>query len=129
MGIGCNGCRDSDTFQIVPDGFGYALVCTKCGYSYKIKLYFDKNEEVSRYIRQEDRFKVLKRQKWKCNSCATQLKFNSNSKWNGEIAHIDHIHPYSKRESYPRGKDNINELTNLQALCPKCNKEKYTREN
>lgn len=85
-------------------------------------------EKEKRYISKEKRYAILKRQKWKCNQCFTTLKYSIESNWKGEIAHIDHIHPYSKRQTYPNGVNNINELSNLQALCPKCNKEKSNKE-
>jgi 5-methylcytosine-specific restriction endonuclease McrA len=81
-----------------------------------------------RLITREKRFEVLKRQKWRCNNCGTSLKYNTNSKWEGKIAHMDHIFPYSKRIEYPNGKENINELSNLQALCPDCNFKKGGKE-
>jgi len=87
-----------------------------------------KPEEISRIITKQQRFSVLKRQKWRCNQCNTQLKFSKNSSWEGEVAHTDHIHPYSKRKTYPNGEQNINELSNLQALCPKCNLTKNDKK-
>ena len=84
----------------------------------------NKEEEIYRKISKEDRYLILKRQEWKCNNCGETLKYNSHSKWKGEVGHIDHIHPYSKKESYVNGEKNINELSNLQALCPKCNLKK-----
>ncbi len=86
-----------------------------------------KDIEISRKIPKDKRYKVLKRQKWRCNVCGKKLKFSKDSDWEGEVAHIDHIHPYTKRWSYPNGIENINELENLQALCPKHNKEKYNK--
>jgi len=83
---------------------------------------------IGRVITPQQRYEVLKRQTWKCNICTTQLKYKKTSPWEGETAHIDHIHPYSKRDSYPNGKENINELENLQALCPKCNLSKNKKE-
>lgn len=80
--------------------------------------------EVSRYISSDKRYLVCKRQRWKCNNCNETLKFNSKSPWEGSVAHIDHIHPYSERHSYIKGKSKINDLDNLQALCPSCNKKK-----
>ena len=65
------------------------------------------------YISRYDRFKVLKRQGWKCKECRVKLKYSSKQKFPGEVAHIDHIIPLSKG-----GEDNIG---NYQALCPKCN--------
>ena len=80
-----------------------------------------------RYIEQEKRFYVLKRQKWRCNICNTHLKYDKNSEWDGEVAHIDHIFPYSLRKYYINGIENINEIDNLQALCPKCNLGKHNK--
>ena len=106
-------------------------VC-RCGEYFKIisnPIQFDviiKNE--NRLITKEQRYEVLKRQKWRCNICGESLKYNSNSKWDGKVAHIDHIFPYSKRENYINGKENINEDSNLQALCPNCNFKKNNRE-
>jgi hypothetical protein len=92
---------------------------------YVENLFENKYEYISNYnirntrnINHETRYEVIKRQKWKCNNCSEKLKFNKNSPWEGEVAHIDHIHPFSKRYNYP---GYINELNNLQALCPKCN--------
>jgi 5-methylcytosine-specific restriction endonuclease McrA len=80
--------------------------------------------EVPRKITRQQRYDVLKRQKWDCNSCGCKLKYNKYSKWGNEVAHIDHIHPYSERFSYSNGCQNINETSNLQALCPNCNLSK-----
>ena len=91
----------------------------------EIYPFFSKfRKKPSRYISREDRYVVLKRQKWRCNSCGKPLKYNGNSNWEGELAHIDHIHPFSQWKSYD---GDINELSNLQALCPLCNKEKYNK--
>lgn len=79
----------------------------------------------ARIITKKDRYDVLHRQKWRCNSCHVKLKYSISSSWEGEVAHIDHIYPYSERWSYPNGVENINELANLQALCPKCNLQKW----
>lgn len=83
---------------------------------------------ISRVITKQQRYEVLKRQKWQCNQCCEVLKFNKNSNWEGEVAHIDHIHPFSKKETYPNGVENINESSNLQALCPRCNLTKSGKE-
>ena len=82
----------------------------------------------ARYISKGKRYEILKRQKWNCNQCACKLKYSINNPWEGETAHIDHIHPFSAKESYIHGKQNINELENLQALCPKCNLSKGKKE-
>jgi len=85
-------------------------------------------EDVFRIVTRDDRYNVMKRQKWRCNFCSVSLKFNKHSPWKGEIAHIDHIHPFSKKESYINGAININEIANLQALCPKCNISKKDKK-
>ena len=79
------------------------------------------NNPITRVISKEERYLILKEQKWNCNSCGCKLKFGAHSLWEGEVAHIDHIHPFSKRDSYPR---DINERSNLQGLCGKCNLKK-----
>lgn len=84
--------------------------------------------EISRTITKDMRYKVLKRQKWKCNLCNCTLKWNKDSDWSGKVGHIDHIHPYSKRDSYINGIEKINELSNLQALCETCNLKKSSKE-
>jgi len=78
-------------------------------------------EPESRIIDNDMRYIVLKEQKWKCNNCGVTLKFKKDSDWKGEIAHIDHIHPFAEWHSY---NSNINERSNLQALCEKCNLKK-----
>jgi hypothetical protein len=82
-----------------------------------------------RVIDRAMRYEVLKRQKWRCNNCGEILKYRKRSKWDGKIAHIDHIHPYAERSSYRHGSTKINELSNLQALCPECNRSKATAVN
>ncbi len=82
---------------------------------------------VNRLITSSERFEVLKRQFWKCNICGCKLKFKKENDWIGEVAHIDHIHPFSKKESYPNGPLLINELSNLQGLCPTCNLKKGSK--
>lgn len=84
--------------------------------------------EVYRRITREDRYSVLKRQFWRCNICGKKLKYCKNNPWEAEVAHIDHIHPFTKSDSYPNGALNINELSNLQALCPDCNLKKSKKE-
>ena len=81
--------------------------------------------EISRNIDKNKRYVVLNRQKWRCNTCFCKLKFSKYSNWDGEVAHIDHIHEYSKRDTYMNGAHNINELENLQALCPPCHDLKH----
>ena len=85
-------------------------------------------KEILRIISLQDRYEVLKRQKWKCNQCGCNLKYKKTSNWEGKVAHIDHIHPFSKKDSYSNGAWNINETSNLQALCPKCNLSKSNKK-
>ena len=68
------------------------------------------------YISRYDRFKVLKRQHWKCAKCRCKLKYSSRQKFPGAVGHVDHIIPLAKG-----GIDNIE---NYQALCPVCNLSK-----
>ena len=76
----------------------------------------------SRYISKEKRYRVLSGQKWRCNSCGCKLKYDEKSPFPGKLAHMDHIWPFSKWKEY-HGQD-INEITNLQALCDTCNLKK-----
>lgn len=84
--------------------------------------------EIARVVTTQQRYEVLKRQKWRCNQCGCVLRFSNKSEWGGEVAHIDHIHPFSKKKDYPIGPENINETQNLQGLCPKCNLSKSNKE-
>ena len=83
---------------------------------------------LSRIISRSQRYQVLKRQNWNCNQCGCKLKYSQENPFPGEVAHIDHIYPYSKRKSYFNREENINELSNLQALCPICNLSKGKKE-
>lgn len=113
------------------------LKCSVCG-SYMVNTLYkcrncqgnlvSLNYPVNRYISRELRFEVLNRQKWNCNICGCKLKYSKNQPWEAAIAHIDHIHPFTKRKSYPNGEDRINESINLQALCPDCNLSKSKKE-
>lgn len=80
----------------------------------------------TRYISKGIRYEVLKRQEWRCNNCGKHLKYSKYHKFGEDVAHIDHIHPYSDWETY---NGNINELSNLQALCGECNSKKYNRKD
>jgi len=75
------------------------------------------------YIEKSTRYKILKRQNFKCAICGKKLKYNINSKFGEEVAHIDHIHPVSKEDGTYLGR-----LNNLQALCPGCNISKGDKE-
>jgi 5-methylcytosine-specific restriction endonuclease McrA len=81
-------------------------------------------ESIVNRLTNDKRYEICKRQFWKCNICGCKLKYNKYSKWEGETAHIDHIYPFSKKESYTNGPALINESSNLQALCPNCNLKK-----
>lgn len=95
----------------------------KTCYSFKIKTI----DESKRVISNRDRYEVLNRQHWKCNICGCRLMFSEKNGFEGcKVAHMDHIHPFSKRETY-NGRD-INEISNLQALCPDCNTKKSKKE-
>lgn len=89
---------------------------------------FEEFCDISRLVTKEQRYEVLKRQNWKCNICFVSLKYNSQSKWEGKVAHIDHVFPYSKRFEYPKGANKINEDDNLQGLCADCNKTKSNKK-
>jgi len=71
------------------------------------------------YIEKSTRYRILKRQNFKCAICGKKLKYNINSSFGEEVAHIDHIHPISKSDSFPG--NYVGRLDNLQALCPGCN--------
>jgi len=97
-------------------------------YEETLKEDFNNRKEISRIILSQQRYEVLKRQKWKCNECGIYLKYNNHSNFGEEVAHIDHIFPFSQRKNYFNGEKNINELSNLQALCPKCNLKKGKKQ-
>lgn len=80
--------------------------------------------ELSRTISPQDRYEIFKRQNWRCNSCGIKIKYSRDSKYEGRVGHIDHIHPYSKRFAYPGGEQRINDPDNLQGLCDICNLKK-----
>lgn len=80
--------------------------------------------EVSRIIPSTTRYEVMQRQGWRCNSCGMRLKYSRNSRHEGAVGHIDHIHPFSERHNYHKGAVFINESANLQALCELCNLRK-----
>lgn len=80
--------------------------------------------EVSRTIPSTTRYEVMQRQRWRCNSCGMRIKYSRDSKCEGGVGHIDHIHPFSERHNYHKGAVFINEDANLQALCELCNLRK-----
>lgn len=81
-----------------------------------------------RVISISERYNILKEQNWRCNLCGKHLKFKKDSPFGEEVAHIDHIHPFSKRLTYPFGLERINERSNLQALCANCNLTKSEKK-
>ena len=83
----------------------------------------------TRIISKNVRYKILQEQKWKCNNCNTKLKFDKYSDWEGDVAHIDHIHPFADRATYPSGEFLISERSNLQGLCSNCNLKKFRGKN
>ena len=115
----------------------FGNICYTCSLNTKnifipIDLTDEVSEEISvitRIITTRMRYQILSEQKWKCNNCGCRLKFGKHSNWCGEVAHIDHIHPFADRETYCNDEYNINERSNLQALCGKCNKIKGRRKN
>lgn len=100
---------------------GEHFICKKCNNE------IDIIEDATRIITREKRYIILKRQGWHCNNCGIKLKYSADSSFQGEVAHIDHIHPFSKRETYLHFPWNINEESNLQALCEKCNRAKWSK--
>jgi len=90
-------------------------------YYYKIWGLLDKGS--TRFDSKKNRYKLLKKQKFRCRLCGRKLKFNKNSLYGNEVGHIDHIHPKSLKRSYD-GND-INEIDNLQMLCATCNLRKH----
>jgi len=75
----------------------------------------------TRFISKRKRYKVMKRQGWTCNICGAPIRFDKNSSYHGEVGHIDHIYPYSKRHLYD---GDINWIGNLEGLCFSCNSKK-----
>ena len=67
------------------------------------------------------RYEILKKQKFRCAICGVHLKYSRYSNLGDVVAHIDHIHPISKKDSY---EGYIESMSNLQALCPTCNIKK-----
>ena len=80
--------------------------CPKCGV--KKRKITDTSKQTSRAISDKLRYKVLKRDNFKCCACGA-----SPAKDPSVELHIDHITPWSK------GGETI--LENLQTLCSKCN--------
>lgn len=87
-----------------------------------------KAEPIFRHVSKTTRYEVLDRQGWCCNICGCRLKYGKAHPYPYPIAHIDHVHPFTQRKTYPNGEGNINESSNLQALCPECNLKKSKKE-
>jgi hypothetical protein len=119
-----------DWKEFEPKGYDYWVVFHEFPKGeYEPEIYYVEEVEIPpRVISSGKRYEVCKRQKWKCNICGSRLKFHEDSEWDGNLCHIDHIHPYSDAENYSRGPENINESINLQALCEKCNWKKGKRK-
>lgn len=81
-------------------------------------------EPPTRYISRSTRYEVLDRQHWRCNICGIHLKYSESHSYGEVVAHIDHIHPFSQWKTYD---GYINELSNLEALCPDCNFKKHSK--
>lgn len=77
----------------------------------------DENKKViARSLSVNIRYKVLLRDKFRCNSCGKSPSANT-----GTMLHVDHIVPFSKGGG--------NDLDNLQTLCQDCNLGKSDLES
>jgi len=76
-------------------------------------------------LNKTERYHLLKKQNWRCASCGKRIKYSKKHKYGEEVAHVDHIHPISKYESYDGC---INEMKNFQGLCETCNRLKSDKE-
>ncbi len=65
-----------------------------------------------------ERYDILKKYNWRCANCGIRVKFSKKHKIGERVAHIDHIYPQSKSDSYS---GYIGEIKNLQVLCSRCN--------
>ena len=110
------------TLDMVLDQGYYILKA--CNHNLEPCLNFTERETPRRYISKSDRYLVLERQHWCCNMCGIHLKYSKNHSYGDIVAHIDHIHPFSQWETY---NGDINELKNLEALCPDCNLKKHAK--
>jgi len=140
MSICC--CKTHTNLRVSTDekfeegnNISYMIRCCECGGKYGMlwegTIYSYKNEndiikKPIRYISKGLRFEVLKRQGWKCNICGVHLKYSKKHQLGEKVAHMDHVHPFSHWRTY-EGVD-INESSNLQALCPECNLKKNKKE-
>lgn len=89
----------------------------------------NKNKEtITRSFPRRYRYKILERQEWVCNMCGCKLQYSKRHSFGYPVAHIDHVHPFSRKETYVNGEENINEIENLQALCPECNLTKKNKQ-
>ncbi len=126
----CNRCKEeqvsfmSNEMGINGNDFSREL-CSK------LKEYLQKRGYYvpPRVIEHNMRYQILKEQKWKCNNCGKRLKYKKANQYGEQVAHIDHIHPYCEHNTYPNGAENINERSNLQALCQDCNLKKSAKKN
>lgn len=104
------------------DGESYILKA--CRHQLDPCPYFSERETPNRYISKSTRYRVLDRQRWCCNTCGKHLKYSENHSLGDIVAHIDHIHPFSEWRTY---KGYINDISNLEALCPDCNMKKHSK--
>lgn len=79
----------------------------------------------NRNINNCKRYEVLKKYNWKCAICGKPLKYSKHHSGDKEVAQIDHIYPYSKRDTFNGYL--INDISNLQALCSSCNLKKSNK--
>jgi rubredoxin len=93
---------------------------------FQCEFYLPEKDKPTRNISKAVRYEVLDRQHWRCNICGKHLKYSENHVYGDVVAHIDHIHPFSQWESYDG--DDINEPSNLEALCPDCNMKKHSKD-
>lgn len=68
------------------------------------------------------RYEVLKKYGRRCMACGARPGAPSNP-WHGDVMHVDHIIPRSKRP------DLALDINNLQVLCEPCNIGKGNRDN
>lgn len=69
-------------------------------------------------LTKKERYDLLQSQNWRCAICGERLNYSKKHNFGNSVAHIDHIHPISKAESYD---GYINEMKNHQGLCSRCN--------
>lgn len=112
--LGCRGISETHYNQKF-----FEMECLDCGHKYMAngcdvwlrkcpKCGVKKKQSKSREIPDKLRYKVLKRDNFKCCACGASPAKNPSVE-----LHIDHIIPFSK------GGETV--IENLQCLCSKCN--------